>query len=260
MGKKKIFCLFLFVVLILVFSSCHPRHVSDIKPNMTREEVVSLWGRTPLISYRTVSGKTIETWEYHFLNSKSVCWVTFSQDRVVTTQCQPLRGGGYWYYSETEQSKPGPPPTDQGFAREGFFALKLAEALKIGPVESEAEAVRMLASIGIAPQNGWMGDDPLTPNIIGELQRAVGSAADSGKLGMKKEEAIKVFQDLVREIESRYARVEPPLSRQAYPEPYYYPVPYYYPYYYPDYYPFPFYFYYRGYYRYYRPYHHPHWR
>ena len=33
MERKRIICLFLFVVLILVFSACHPRHVSDIKPN-----------------------------------------------------------------------------------------------------------------------------------------------------------------------------------------------------------------------------------
>ncbi|HYA94324.1 MAG TPA: hypothetical protein VEK32_22790, partial [Thermodesulfobacteriota bacterium] len=66
MERKKIIYLFLLVSLIFIFSSCHPRHVSDIKPNMTKEEVVSLWGRTDLITYRTVNGKTLETWEYHF--------------------------------------------------------------------------------------------------------------------------------------------------------------------------------------------------
>jgi hypothetical protein len=102
MERKTIICLFLFVVLAVVFSSCHPRHVSDIRPNMTKEEVVSLWGKTDLITHRPVNGKTIETWEYHFLNSDSMCWVSFSQDRVVTTQCRPLRRGYYYpnpYYS-----------------------------------------------------------------------------------------------------------------------------------------------------------------
>ena len=37
MERKKFLYLFLLGVLILVSSSCHPRHVSDIKPNMTRE-------------------------------------------------------------------------------------------------------------------------------------------------------------------------------------------------------------------------------
>ncbi len=48
MQRKRVICLFLFIVLILVFSACHPRHVSDIKPAMTKEEVVSLWGRTAI--------------------------------------------------------------------------------------------------------------------------------------------------------------------------------------------------------------------
>ena len=247
MGRKRIVFLFLFVVLILIFSSCHPRHVSDIKPNMTKEEVVSLWGKTGRITYRTVNGRTAETWEYHFLNSGSICCVTFSQDRVVATQCRPLRGGRYWYYSQSEQNKPGPPSIEQGLIREGSFAIKLADALKIGPVKSEAEAENMLASVGIAPKNGWIADYPLTPDIIGELQKAIGEAADSGKIAMKKEEAIKAFQNLMMDIESQYAGVEPPPGRQPYPEPYYYPYPYPYPY------PFPYYF----------PYHyryHRHWR
>jgi len=246
-GKKEDCFSIFFVVLILIFSSCHPRHVSDIKPNMTKEEVVSLWGKTDLISYGTVNGRATETWEYHFLNSNSICWVTFSQDRVVATQCRPLRGGRYWYYSQSEQNKPGPPSIEQGLIREGSFAIKLAEALKIGPVKSEAEAENMLASVGIAPKNGWIADYPLTPDIIGELQKAIGEAADSGKIAMKKEEAIKAFQNLMMDIESQYAGVEPPPGRQPYPEPYYYPYPYPYPY------PFPYYF----------PYHyryHRHWR
>jgi hypothetical protein len=89
MKKKRIVFLFLFVVLNLVFSSCHPRYVSDVKPNMTREEVVSLWGRTNLITYKTVNGKSIETWEYYFSNSDSICWVNFFQDKVVAAECRP---------------------------------------------------------------------------------------------------------------------------------------------------------------------------
>jgi len=236
MERKRIICLFLFVVLILVFSSCHPRHVSDIKPNMTKEEVVSLWGKTGLITYRTVNGRTAETWEYHFLNSGSICWVTFSQDRVVATQCGPLRGE--WYPLMVK-------------VREGSFAMKLAEALKIGEVKSEADAESMLASVGIAPRNGWIADYPLTPDIIGELQNAIGAAVDSGKIAMNKDEAMKAFQDLIMDIESQYAGVEPPPGRQPYPEPYYYPYPYYYGGYYPYYYP-----YHYPYYRYWR-YHYP---
>jgi hypothetical protein len=92
MKRKRIICLLLFIVFILVFSACHPRHVSDIKQNMTKEEVASLWGRTPLITYRTVNGKAVETWEYYFSSTDSICWVTFSQDKVAGTQCRSVRG------------------------------------------------------------------------------------------------------------------------------------------------------------------------
>ena len=188
MERRRIIYLFLLVALILVFSSCHPRHDSDIKPNMTKEEVASLWGRTPLVTHRTVDGKVVETWEYHFYSSDSICWVTFSQDRVATTQCGPRPGGMYW-----------------SLVREGYFAMELAGVLKVGEVKSEAEAESKLASVGIAPKNGWIEDDPMMPNIIGELRNAVGEAADSGKIGMNREEAIRAFQGLIARIESQNA-------------------------------------------------------
>lgn len=242
MGRKKILCLFLFAVLIFVFSSCHPRHVSDIKPNMTKEEVVSLWGKTDLITYRTANGKTLEIWEYHFLNTNSDCWVTFSQDRVASTQCRPLRRGGYYYYYPSQPSKTAPPPAEQNLVREGSLAMKLAEVLKMGEMKSEAEAESRLASVGIMPRNGWIADYPVTPQVVGELQNAIAVAADSGKLAMKKEEAIKALQDLVADIEGQHGGVEVSPEEQPPPEPYYYAYPYYPYYYYP--YPYPYFYYY----------------
>jgi len=259
MEKGKVICLFLFVVLILIFSSCHPRHVSDIKLAMTKEEVVSLWGRTNLITYKTVNGTTLETWEYHFAGSGSICRITFIQDRVTANpQCDRPPVGG-WYYSKSEQTKPEPRTIERSLIREGFFAVRLAEALKIGPVKSEAEAESMLALVGIVPKNGWIADYPVTLDIIRELQNSIAAAADSGKIAMNKSEAIKVFEDLVIEIESQDARVEPSPSRQPYPETYYspYPYPFYYRFLYPYPYSYPNPYYYGGYYRYYRPYSYP---
>jgi len=103
MERKRIICLVLFVVLILVLSSCHPRHVSDIKLAMTKEEVISLWGRTNLITYKTVNETTLETWEYYFASSGSICRITFIQDRVTANpQCDSPPVGG-WYYSQSER-------------------------------------------------------------------------------------------------------------------------------------------------------------
>ncbi len=91
-------CLFLCVVPILVFSSCHPRYGSDIKPAMTKEEVVSLWGKPALTTYKMVNGKSIETWEYYSSKSDSLCWVDFFQDTVVASECRPQRKGWFWLH------------------------------------------------------------------------------------------------------------------------------------------------------------------
>ena len=251
MEKEKIICLFLFFVLILVSSSCHPRHVSDIKPNMTKEEVVSLWGGTPLITYSTVDGKAVEIWEYHFSGTDSICRITFSQDRVVVTQCHPKPRGVYGYYYPSER-KPRPPSVEQDLVREGSFAMKLAEALKVGEVNNEAEAESRLAQIGIAPRNGWIADYPVTPGIIGELQNAVSAAADSGELAMEKEEAMMVFQGLISDIQDQHARAKTPFEEQPPPGPYRYSYPYY-RYYYPYYYPYPYPYFYFRFYPFYRP-------
>ena len=155
------------------------------------------------------------------------------------------------YYSQPGQGEPGAPPVQQKLVREGFIAMRLAEALKVGEVKSEAEAESKLASVGVLPKNGWIADYSLTPNVIAELENAIGEAADSGKLAMSRDEAMKVFQDLIMDIQNQYARAEPPPDEEAYPESYSYPRSYY-PYYSPYFYPYPFYF--GGYYRFYHPY------
>jgi hypothetical protein len=87
------------------------------------------------------------------------------------------------------------PPVSQNLIREGDFAVKLVDTLRIGKAENEAEAESILASAGIAPRNGWIADYPVTPDIIGELQNAIGEAADSGRLAIDRNEAVRLFQD-----------------------------------------------------------------
>ncbi len=177
----------------------------------------------------------------------------------MNTQCRPLQRERYgYYYARPRQGKTEAPPVEEHLVREGFFATRLAEALKIGEVKSEAEAEEKLASVGILPKNGWIADYPLTPNVVAELEKAIGEAANSGKIAMKRDEAVKVFQDLIVEIENEFAEGEPAPENQPDSKPYDYPrsysYPYYYPYYYPYFYPYPFYF--GGYYRFYHHRHH----
>jgi len=163
-------------------------------------------------------------------------------------------------YGQPEQNVQKAPPVPQPLVREGDFAVKLVEVLKLGTAKNEAEAESMLASVGIIPKNGWIADYPLTPDIIGEVRKAIGLALDSGKLAMNKDEALMAVQILIdnqwrasvapSEEQARQYSEYPPAVYEGY-DPYYNPEPYYSPYY-PYYYPYPY--YYGGYYPYLYPY------
>ena len=97
---------------------------------------------------------------------------------------------------QAAQSSGATPPVAQVLVREGDFAISLAETLGLGTADSEAEAENIMASAGIMPKNGWVADYPVTPDIIGELQESVATAADAGQLAMTRPEAVESFQTL----------------------------------------------------------------
>ncbi|MDA8170540.1 MAG: DUF2950 family protein [Nitrospiraceae bacterium] len=88
-------------------------------------------------------------------------------------------------------------PISQPLIREGDFAIKLVDALKLGKAADETEAESTLGSAGIAPKNGWIADYPVTPDITGELQASISEAADSGKLPLGRDEALAAFQGVL---------------------------------------------------------------
>ena len=100
---------------------------------------------------------------------------------------------GVAYAADTSKS---PPPIGQTLVREGDYAVKLAQALKVGPATTEADAENALVAVGIAPKSGWISDFPITPDIISELQSSVDVAAGSGKLAMSQADAYSTFQAL----------------------------------------------------------------
>jgi hypothetical protein len=120
--------------------------------------------------------------------------------------------------AQSEKTATQTPPVAPPLIREGDFAIKLAEALKIGRAESEAEAEDILASAGIAPKNGWIADYPMTPDIIGELEKAISEAADAKRLPMGKDEALRVFRTAAVELELPII-VEVPDRNLASPSP-----------------------------------------
>jgi hypothetical protein len=110
-------------------------------------------------------------------------------------------------YAKEEASGPPPtpltdpmsantPPVEQPLVPEGVFAVQLVEALKMGQTQDEAQAESMLSGMGIEPKNGWIAGYPVTPPVIGEIERGVAGAADAGKLGMGKDQALKAVGDL----------------------------------------------------------------
>jgi len=123
-------------------------------------------------------------------------------------------------YAQSEQTTTQAPPVASTLVREGDFAMKLVDALKIGTAQNEADAETMLGSSGIAPKNGWIADYPVTPDIIGELQNTVGAAADSQRLPMGKDEALKTLQSVSAELglsvvsdtSGKYSENQPPTS------------------------------------------------
>jgi len=148
-------------------------------------------------------------------------------------------------YAESEQQASTAPPVAPPLVREGDFAVKLVGALNIGTAKNETEAESMLIAAGIAPQNGWISDYPVTPDILVEIQKAVGDAADADRLPIGKSDGLKALQNVetsvglavVPDTSGKYAEAQPPATPE-YTEPsvinnYYYtegpPVVTYYP-------------------------------
>jgi len=92
------------------------------------------------------------------------------------------------------------PPIAQDVTRQGFFALRLAESLKLGTVENESQAESILAAKGIAPEGGWIADYVVTPDILGEIKESVARAADAGEISMSRTEALGAFTELSSEF------------------------------------------------------------
>lgn len=86
------------------------------------------------------------------------------------------------------------PPIAFPLVREGDFAVELVQALQIGTIKDETEAVSILASMRIEPTNGWIPDYPVTPKVMGELWTDINETAEAGTLPMKKKEAQARFQ------------------------------------------------------------------
>jgi len=110
--------------------------------------------------------------------------------------------------------------------REGDFAVRLLSALDLGATDDEVEAETRLGDVGIIPRNGWIADYPVTPDILGELQRSVVQAASSRKIPLSWNEALRRVNAVNDEFElsaspytaGQASGSEPPAEGYANPE------------------------------------------
>ena len=120
----------------------------------------------------------------------------------------------------------GPPPVGGPLVREGDFAIRLLYALNLGSTDDEIEAETRLGDVGILPRNGWIADYPVTPDILGELQRSVVDAAGSRKIPLSRGEALNRVNAVNDEFElsatpytaGQAYGTEPPAEGYATPE------------------------------------------
>jgi hypothetical protein len=88
------------------------------------------------------------------------------------------------------------PSVEQTLVPESVFAMQLAEALKLGPVADEAKAEELLSGLGIEPKNGWIAEYPVTPEVLGDVEKGIAMASDQKKITLSKDQALKVFGDV----------------------------------------------------------------
>ena len=100
-----------------------------------------------------------------------------------------LFAGPFAVAANARDRQSGAPPVEQPLVREGDFAVELATALNLTRSHDEAAAERELITIGIAPQNGWISDYPMTPDILAEVRRSAARSASSGNLRISGTEA-----------------------------------------------------------------------
>lgn len=100
----------------------------------------------------------------------------------------------------TNQMAANFPPVAQPLVPEGTFAVQLVEALKTGQAQNEAQAENMLSAKGIEPKNGWIAEYPVTPDIVGQIEKSVAAAADARKLEMGKDQAQKAVENLLTRL------------------------------------------------------------
>ena len=98
--------------------------------------------------------------------------------------------------SSATQTGINPSLVEQTLVPESVLVMQLIEAFNLGPVADSAKAEDLLSNLGIEPENGWIAEYPVTPQILGDVEQGIAMAADQGKIAFNKEQALQLFRDV----------------------------------------------------------------
>ena len=102
--------------------------------------------------------------------------------------------------AQTSRTQSDAPQVERELVREGYFAVKLGEALKVVSTDNESEAIRELRWFKIEPRGGWIADQPVTPGILRELRKDVTQAAEDDRFFMNTDEALLRFNQVAANL------------------------------------------------------------
>lgn len=124
---------------------------------------------------------------------------TLASSLIIVSALFLLWGPTYLQAQPGYRADPSASPVEVQIVREGDFAVALAYGLGLADGRDEAEAEDKLSSLGIMPTDGWVSDDPVTPDMVGDLEAATVRAADANRLSLTRDEALRRFVQVVEE-------------------------------------------------------------
>jgi len=97
----------------------------------------------------------------------------------------------------------GPSPAKAECTTQGALALGLAEMLNLNVTTADSAAAA-LATLGVAPDAGWMPGECLTPEVTAQVQKAYAEAIAGGRAASLTPGAVDAVLDALRSADRKY--------------------------------------------------------
>jgi len=100
------------------------------------------------------------------------------------------------HQSSLLKTNSNPTPIEQTLVPESVYAQQLVSVLNLAQDTDEEKSERLLSSLGIEPKNGWISEYPVTPAVLGEVDKGIANASEQGLIKMPKSQALKMTGEL----------------------------------------------------------------